>query len=62
MLLDGGRTKWLEDKLPVTAEKPEIKHTIYKEQSPNQWMRLGRDNIREKLYKDERVLLDVRTP
>ena len=45
MLLDGGRTKWLQSKLPATKEKPEIKSTTYEEQPSKQWMRLGRDNI-----------------
>ena len=62
MLLDGGRTKWLEDQLPVTEKQPEIKSTTYEIQSPDQWMRLGRDNIRDKLGSDGRVLIDVRTP
>ena len=62
MLLDGGRTKWLQSKLPATKEKPEIKSTTYEEQPSNQWMRLGRDNIRSNLGTDKRVLLDVRTP
>ena len=62
MLLDGGRTKWLEDQLPVTEKQPEIKSTTYEIQSPDQWMRLGRDNIRDNLGSDGRVLIDVRTP
>jgi len=62
MLLDGGRTKWLEDQLPVTEKQPETKSTTYEIQSPDQWMRLGRDNIRDNLGSDGRVLIDVRTP
>ena len=62
MLLDGGRTKWLQSKLPATKEEPEIKSTTYEEQPSNQWMRLGRENIRSNLGTDKRVLLDVRTP
>ena len=62
MLLDGGRTKWLEDELPTTKGLPEAKNVEYKIQSPEQWMRLGRDDIRDNLGKTDRVLLDVRTP
>jgi thiosulfate/3-mercaptopyruvate sulfurtransferase len=62
MLLDGGRTKWLEGQLPVTEKQPEIKSTTYEIQSPDQWMRLGRDNIRDNLGSNGRVLIDVRTP
>ena len=62
MLLDGGRTRWLEDKFPVTEKLPAKKSVNYRIQSSNQWMRLGRENIRDNLAKNNRVLLDVRTP
>ena len=62
MLLDGGRTKWLAEGLPTTKKVPESTSTEYKIQSPEQWMRLGRDDIRDNLGKIGRVLLDVRTP
>lgn len=62
MVLDGGRTKWLAEDLPTTNSVPETEAADYKIQSPNEWMRLGRDNVRDNLGKPGRFLLDVRSP
>ena len=62
MLLDGGRTKWLTDRLPTTDRVPIEKSVEYKIQQPSEWMRLGRDDIRKNLNNKHRTLLDARSP
>jgi len=62
MVLDGGRGKWMAGDLPKTDSVPETEAVEYKVQTPNEWMRLGRDNIRDNLGNEGRFLLDVRSP
>tara|TARA_B100000315_G_scaffold161555_1_gene150041 strand:+ start:1636 stop:2475 length:840 start_codon:yes stop_codon:yes gene_type:complete len=62
LVLDGGRTKWLAEDRPATNSVPETEPVEYIVQQPNEWMRLGRDNIRDNLSQDGRLLLDMRSP
>ncbi len=62
MVLDGGRTKWMAEERPTTDSIPETEPADYKTQQPNEWMLLGRDNMRDNLGKEGRFLLDVRSP
>lgn len=61
-IIDGAKRKWLEEGRPVTSEVMTMPATDYEVQSKNEWMRLGRENIRDNLGKDGRFLLDVRSP
>jgi thiosulfate/3-mercaptopyruvate sulfurtransferase len=62
MVLDGGRGKWMTENFPTTISVPENKTAEYEIQASNEWMRLGRDNVRDNLTKGGRFLLDVRSP
>ena len=62
LVLDGGRTKWLAEDQPITSSVPETEPVDYEVQAPKDWMRLGRDNIRDNLGKGRRLLLDMRSP
>ena len=62
LVLDGGRTKWLAEDRPITSSVPETEPVDYEVQAPKDWMRLGRDNIRDNLGKGGRLLLDMRSP
>jgi len=62
LVLDGGRTKWLAEDRPSTSSVPETEPVEYEVQQANEWMRLGRDNIRDNLGNDGRLLLDMRSP
>jgi thiosulfate/3-mercaptopyruvate sulfurtransferase len=61
-ILDGGRGKWIKEKLPTTNSIPKTQSVNYAIQPENQSMRLGRDDIRANLSREERLLLDVRSP
>jgi len=61
-ILDGGRTKWMKEKLSTEKHTPDFKPVEYKTQNSNESMRIGRENIREHLGNKNRFLLDVRSP
>jgi thiosulfate/3-mercaptopyruvate sulfurtransferase len=62
-LMNGGRKKWLEEKRPLTTDKPQVKPTSYHAQKPNDAIRARRDDIFAVL--DKRFpaqMVDVRSP
>ncbi len=61
-IIDGAKVKWLAEGRPVTSGSKEEEAVDYEVQSKNEWMRLGRENVRENLGKEGRFLLDVRSP
>ena len=61
-VLDGARTKWVAEDRPMTRNIPRFDAVDYPTPTPNESMRLGRENVRDNLGKAGRLLLDVRTP
>ena len=61
-LLNGGRTKWMQEGRPLTTEVPKITITDYPVRSPDESGRLGREGVLTGLGNPDRVLLDVRSP
>ena len=61
-LLDGAGTKWLAEGRPLTIDIPRFSAVAYEPRPGDTTMRLGRDDVREKLGEPGRLLLDVRTP
>ena len=62
LIMNGGRKKWLEEKRPLTNDKPSYPPTTYKVKTPNAAIRAKRDDIFSVL--DKRVnakLVDVRS-
>lgn len=45
LIMNGGRKKWLEQKLPLTNDKPSYQATTYKAKQPNAAIRAKRDDI-----------------
>src|SRR6202790_2618148 len=45
LLMNGGRKKWLEEKRPLTTDKPSVSATSYKVKAANAAIRAKRDNV-----------------
>ena len=61
-LLDGGRTKWLAEGRPLSRDEPEYQSVDYLPRVGDTTMRIGRDDIRDRLGAPGRLVLDVRSP
>ena len=61
-ILDGSRTKWVMEGRPMTDVVPEVQQVDYVAQNGDVRMRLGRENLLNKLKEPSRFLLDVRSP
>lgn len=61
-LLDGSRKKWTAEGRPMTRNIPRFERVKYAPGKKDESMRVGRDNVRRRLGKPGRILLDVRTP
>jgi thiosulfate/3-mercaptopyruvate sulfurtransferase len=63
LIVNGGRKKWLEEKRPVTANKPAITATSYKVKAANTAIRAKRDDVFAAIDKKSGAqLVDVRSP
>ncbi|MFD2183169.1 sulfurtransferase [Rhodoplanes azumiensis] len=60
-VLDGGRRKWMQENRPRSQTVPHAAPVPYPTPAPDRSMRLGRDDVRAKLGRPERLLLDVRS-
>lgn len=61
-LLDGGRRKWVAEGRPMSQNVPRFQPQDYPVPTGTASMRVGREDVREKLGRQERLLLDVRSP
>ncbi len=61
-LLDGARTKWMNEGRPLSKEIPSDAPAPYTPGRGDSSMRVGRDDVRAKLGQPGRMLLDVRSP
>ena len=61
-LLDGGRKKWTLEGRALSQDVPQHAPVAYPAPGGDQSMRVGRDNVRDQLQNDRRLLLDLRTP
>lgn len=61
-VIDGARGKWVKEGRPLTKTLPRFDPVDYPAPTPDESMRLGRDDVRANLGKADRVLLDVRSP
>lgn len=61
-LVDGSRTKWVQDGRPLTKNVPRFDPVEYAPREGDASMRIGRDAVREKLGQPGLVLLDARSP
>jgi len=63
LIVNGGRKKWLEEKHPVTTNKPTIAATTYKVKAANTAIRAKRDDVFAAVEKKSGAqLVDVRSP
>lgn len=60
-LLDGERTKWTSEGLPLTTVVPTFQPAAYKAKKPDWTLRAHRDVVLESVGKPNRVLADART-
>ncbi len=62
LIMNGGRKKWLEEKRPLTTEKPVFSATTYKTKSPNTAIRAKREDVFAAVeHKSSAQLVDVRS-
>jgi thiosulfate/3-mercaptopyruvate sulfurtransferase len=62
LIMNGGRKKWLEQKLPLTNDKPGYAATTYKAKQPNAAIRAKRDDIFAVLERRSNAqMVDVRS-
>ena len=61
LIMNGGRKKWLEEKRPLTAEKPSYPATTYKVKTSNASIRAKRDHVFAALDNRTAKLVDVRS-
>jgi thiosulfate/3-mercaptopyruvate sulfurtransferase len=63
LIVNGGRKKWLEEKRPVTTNKPAITASSYKVKAANIAIRAKRDDVFAAVEKKSGAqLVDVRSP
>jgi thiosulfate/3-mercaptopyruvate sulfurtransferase len=63
LLLDGGRTKWVQEGRPLSQEVPRFPAVAYPAPPAGPTaMRIGRDNVRDHLRAPSRLLIDMRSP
>ncbi len=61
-LLDGTKTKWVNESRPLSKEIPGFDPVAYTPGRGDSSMRVGRDDVKAKLGQPGRLLLDVRSP
>jgi thiosulfate/3-mercaptopyruvate sulfurtransferase len=61
-IMNGGRTKWDEEKRTQTKELPHYEATTYNAQPANETLRAFRDEVASGLRNPGRRLIDVRSP
>lgn len=61
-MLDGARTRWIEEGRPLLLDAPLFPAVDYLPGTADQSSRMGRDNVRANLGQSGRLLLDVRSP
>ncbi len=61
-ILDGGRQKWIDEGRELTTDVPAPTHAEYRAAERDESIRAYRDEVREWLGRDERALVDVRSP
>jgi thiosulfate/3-mercaptopyruvate sulfurtransferase len=61
-IMNGGRTKWDEEKRTQTKELPHYEATTYHAQPANETLRAFRDEVASGLRNPGRRLIDVRSP
>jgi thiosulfate/3-mercaptopyruvate sulfurtransferase len=60
-LLDGGRTYWIENGLPLTVDVPRYPPTGYRLAAPDRGLRAFRDDILSRLGDTRLAIVDVRS-
>jgi thiosulfate/3-mercaptopyruvate sulfurtransferase len=61
-IMDGGRQKWIDEDRELTTDAPQPQQQAYTAKDRDHSIRAFRDAVLEGLGKDERVLVDVRSP
>ena len=63
LIMNGGRKKWVEEKRPLTTDKPAVNAAGYKVKTPNTSIRAKRDDVLAAVEKkSDAQLVDVRSP
>ncbi len=62
VLMNGGRKKWIAEDKEVTRTMPSHSRTTFKAAGPNEAIRTYMDYVKQSLNKNNRALVDVRSP
>jgi thiosulfate/3-mercaptopyruvate sulfurtransferase len=60
-IMNGGRTKWVQEKRPLTKDVPAFPHTDYKAKNPDPRLRAFREQVFQHI-EAQNPLVDVRSP
>jgi thiosulfate/3-mercaptopyruvate sulfurtransferase len=61
-ILDGGRTKWVDEKRELTTDAPQPPQAEYKAAERDESIRARRDAVKEGIGEQTKALVDVRSP
>jgi thiosulfate/3-mercaptopyruvate sulfurtransferase len=61
-ILDGGRTKWVDESRELTTDAPEPKQGDYKAAERDESIRARRDAVEQGIGEQTKALVDVRSP
>ena len=61
-ILDGGRTKWIDEGRELTTDLPERKQSEYKAAERDESIRARRDAVEQEIGEQTKALVDVRSP
>jgi thiosulfate/3-mercaptopyruvate sulfurtransferase len=61
-ILDGGRQKWIDEGRELTTDAPSVQPASYSAKEADESIRVRRDDVLQGLGRDDRALVDVRSP
>jgi thiosulfate/3-mercaptopyruvate sulfurtransferase len=61
-ILDGGRTKWIDEERPLTTEVPDVRRSEYSAVERDESIRAYRDAVKDGIGEQTKALVDVRSP
>jgi len=62
VLMNGGRKKWIAEDREVTKDVPSYTRTVFTASAPNEDIRTYMDDVKKSLNRDNKILVDVRSP
>jgi thiosulfate/3-mercaptopyruvate sulfurtransferase len=61
-ILDGGRTKWVQESRELTTDEPQRQPAQYRARERDESIRARRDAVKDDIGRETKALVDVRSP